>query len=135
MPDSPGAHLDDEEGGRGGDAAHGQRHSDLTVERVDRRHRLATRGEHGGEQVFGARLARGAGDGDHAHVGSPVEHRPRQVPEGELDVVDDDTGQVVERAGGQRGDRPGGGRGRGVRVAVGELADACDVEPAGAALA
>ena len=50
--------------GAGGGAQHGPRVAQLVVERPGRRHHLAERLEHRGQQVFRRRLARRAGDPD-----------------------------------------------------------------------
>jgi hypothetical protein len=96
VADPPGPHLDNEVARRRRDAAHGERHSDLTVERVDRSHRLPCGGQDGGEQVLGRRLAGRAGDADDPQAGRPVEHAAREPPERRLDVVDGDGGHAPD---------------------------------------
>ena len=119
----------------GVDAAHGERDADLAVERVDRGHRRS-----GAPSTWASRslvevLPGRPGDGDDGEVRRPVDDAARDPAERRLDVVDDDAGQLVDRPAGEGGHRPAvAGRAR-VRVPVGVLADAGDVEGAGAGLA
>ena len=134
MADAPGPHLDDEVPGVGGDPTHRERHSDLGVVGPDRGDRGPGRGEHGAEQVLGARLARRAGDADDLQVGTAPHDLPGQGGEGVLGVVDDHARDAVHRPRGEHGD---GSPGHGIRhevVAVGLLADPGDVQPAGPGL-
>ena len=131
VADAPGPHLDDEVPGVGGDPTHRERHSDLGVVGPDRGDRGPGRGEHGAEQVLGARLARRAGDADDLQVGTAPHDLPGQGGEGVLGVVDDHARDAVHRPRGEHGD---GSPGHGIRhevVAVGLLADPGAVQPAG----
>ena len=132
VSDPARAHLRHEEPGGRRDAAHGERHADLAVERVDRRDGLTRGAEDLGEQVLGRRLAGGAGHGDDREGGRPVDDPASQPPERGLDVVDDDAGQVVDHPAGQRGDGASVAGRADVGVPVGVLADPRDVQRAGA---
>ena len=135
VADAAGPHLDHEEAGVGGDPADRQRHADLGVVRPDRGHRGPGGGQHGAEEVLGARLARRAGDADHGQARHAPHDLAGQRGEGLLGVGDHDARHALDRARDQgRDSTPLDGAGHEV-VPVGVLATAGDEQPARAGLA